>query len=263
MGGKNYFSRCNAFYREKMRRLKQPPLEIFITEFNLSAKHGNYLLDTMFAACFALYNYLQNRDQLNGIAYWTLSDIFEEDSQTCPPFGGGFGLVTREGIKKSSWWALWFLERLKGALAAGNIGSDDDVQYCVTRDEGSAAVLAFNYVFYDKLFIKGDSSLLTYEERYNCFEQKSAAPFAVELRGLTGTWELREYTLDREHGSAFDLFVKMGMPQTLSREDAAYLRAMSRPALEIKRLALNGKFNARFVLPPHGVKLLLLKKIYG
>ncbi|AEF86905.1 beta-1,4-xylosidase with transcriptional regulator of AraC/XylS family [Treponema primitia ZAS-2] len=254
IGDRNHFTDCVTTYTEKIARLNKRVNKIFITEFNISAEHGNYLLDTMFAACHLLYNYLCNHDRLNGIAFWTLSDIFEEDEILIPAFGGGFGLVTAEGIRKPSWWALWFLHHVRGAiLARGD-------EYVITKKDDGIAILIFRYVYYDQFFTEGDHSLLSFTTRYEVFEKKSPALFAFTVQGLSGKYTAREYTLDRTHGSAFDIFADMGFPQELSSYDTEYLRSMAHPHTTVKSISLTGSFTTQVIVPPQGIKMIILKK---
>lgn len=38
------------------------------------------------------------------MSYWTHSDLFEEPGPPDRPFHGGFGLMTREGVRKPAWF---------------------------------------------------------------------------------------------------------------------------------------------------------------
>ncbi|MDR3174633.1 MAG: helix-turn-helix domain-containing protein, partial [Treponema sp.] len=222
-GGKDYLSECIDIYRDKISRLKRRPAEWFITEYNISARHKNYLLDTMFTACHILYNYLRNHDKVQGIAFWTLSDIFEEDPYLSPPFSGGFGLLTAEGIRKPAWHALRFLRQIQGEIL------EQGEEYIVTKRGDTLYILGFCYLHYDKIYMAGDHSLVSPASRYEVFESKPPVTFRVSLRGIQGAYRVWEYTLDRGHGSAFDIYADMGAPRSLSAEDAEYLRNTAVP----------------------------------
>jgi xylan 1,4-beta-xylosidase len=250
LGGKSHFSDCIDFYREKATHLTTMPDTFLVTEYNVSAQHGNYLLDTMFAACHLLYNYLKNHDRVQGIAFWTLSEIFEEDVHSPPPFSGGFGLVSAEGIRKPTWYALWFLRRIRGQILK------QGEEYIVTKRDNSVYILAFRYLFYDKMFLEGDHSLLHYDDRYGVFEGKGPVSLNITLQNIQGPYQVREYTLDRGHGSAFDLFAEMGLPQSLSASDTDYLREAARPALTIRTIQAAGEITIPVTLEPHGIKLI-------
>jgi xylan 1,4-beta-xylosidase len=253
-GEKDYMSQCIDRFRETINRLKRRPAEWFITEYNIAALHGNYLLDTMFTACHILYNYLHNHDKVQGIAFWTLSDIFEEDAALFPPFSGGFGLLSAEGIRKPAWYALRFLRQIRGEILA------QGEEYIVTKRGDALFVLAFCYLHYDKLYMAGDRSLLTYVNRYEVFESKPPITFRVYLRGIRGSYRVWEHTLDRRHGSAFDIYAGMGAPRTLSAEDAAYLRAAAVPHRRVRTVQADGELSLSFTAEPLGIKLLEIRK---
>lgn len=256
LGDKEYFTGCIDHVGRLLQGLDTPVKEIMITEYNISAIHKNYLLDTMFAACHMLYNFLRNHNKVNGIVPWTLSDIFEEDPELEGPFHGGFGLVTLEGIRKPSWYAQLFLSYL------GDEVLEQGEEYIVTRTGENIQILAFSYVFYDELYRAGDRSLVRFDSRYDAFSYKEEENYQFHINSLYGSYELREYVLDRAHGSAYDLYERMGCPAELSPEDVTYLLSMARPQITSKRISAEGSLTLDFSLPPHGIRMVLLKKLY-
>ncbi|MDR1398320.1 MAG: helix-turn-helix domain-containing protein [Treponema sp.] len=257
-GSSDRFSECVEYYRQKAETLEHAPEELFITEYNISGIHENYLLDTLFPACHLLYNLCRNHDRIQGVAVWTLSDIFEEDGPLARPFSGGFGIITLEGIRKPAYWALWFIHRLeRDIIAQGD-------EYIVTRGTDRITILGFRYRHYDRFFQEGDRSLLRYNSRYEVFEGKSPLSLGFSIRNIRGTWMVREYTLDRSHGSAYDLYVDMGMPLRLSATDADYLRESARPHLSVRTLnAGEGgqPVELRLTVQPLGIKFLELQRV--
>jgi xylan 1,4-beta-xylosidase len=72
-----------------------------------------------------------------------------------------------------------------------------------------------------------------------------------------------EYTLDRRHGSAFDIYTDMGAPRTLPAEDAAYLRAAAIPHRRVRTVQADGELSLSFTAEPLGIKLLEIRKSAG
>lgn len=256
LGDKQHFSDCINEFGKIASKLKVPVKEIFITEYNISTIHNNFLLDTMFAATHMLYNFLKNHSKVNGIATWTLSDIFEEDSELKGPFYGGFGMMTVEGIRKPTWYAQWFLSLLGDEI----ISQGED--YIITRKEEDIQILAFNYVFYDKLYIAGDRSLLKYDSRYNVFEYQKDINYNFTINNIDGIYEKRVYNLDREHGSAYDIFERMGSPEVFSREDAEYIKCKARPQMSVSTISVDNQLDIELQLPMHGIGMIQLRKKY-
>ncbi|MDF2859272.1 MAG: beta,4-xylosidase with transcriptional regulator of AraC/XylS family, partial [Neobacillus sp.] len=256
LGGLDFVKECIDSYSSEIKKLKYPVKEIHITEFNISAVRKNYLLDTMFPACYIINSALRNLGKLDSLGFWTLSDIFEENDQLSPPFGGGFGMITTEGIKKPSYYAYFFLNMLGDEL----LELTDDM--VITRRGGSIQILAYNYLFYDKLFLSGDRSSLSFEHRYDVFEDKPPLNISFQLSGLSGKYRETRYTLDRDHGSAFDLYQKMGSPDNLTISDTKYLEYAARPTLQIFSHNIEDDFSGTMQIPQHGICMMILEKQY-
>ncbi len=256
LGDMNAPKRSIENYYELLSELNLPPAKVLITEFNISVIHKNYLLDTMFAACYVLHSYLQNHHLVQGIIYWTLSDVFEEDPEPLPLFGGNFGMLTSQGIAKPVWYAHWFMHRLGDEILAQGDG------YIITKRGSALQILAYNLISYDHFFREGDRSLLKYDDRYGVFEHGQTKNISIYLEGLSGKYQQKSYRLDREHGSAFDLFQKMGMPENMSREEYETLEGLARPSLFLKTVIIKDSFQLEVSLPPHGIQFISLTKWY-
>ena len=223
LGEKSHCAVVVDIFNEKVKQLKMPVEEIFVTEYNLSSEHQNYLVDTMFAACHTLHDFMQNHEKLDGVAFWTLSDIFEEDHALLPPFSGGFGLLTREGIKKPIWYAHYLL----GSLGNQILAQEED--YIVTQRDGNIQILAFCYAYYDNIYMAGDRSHLSRNSRYDVFARAEDKRFSFQLQGCEGQYLRTDRILNRKQGSAYDLYEEMGAPKELKEEDISYLKGNARP----------------------------------
>uniref|UniRef100_UPI00298EA24E GH39 family glycosyl hydrolase n=1 Tax=Treponema sp. TaxID=166 RepID=UPI00298EA24E len=53
-------------------------LPVYMTEWNLTASHRDYLNDTCFKSCYITKNLLENYDRLEAFGYWCLTDFIEE-----------------------------------------------------------------------------------------------------------------------------------------------------------------------------------------
>lgn len=50
--------------------------------------------------------------------------------------------------------------------------------------------------------------------RYGVFEEKGSKVFQVNIPHLSGAYKCTTYQMDREHGSVFDEWVRMGHPKS-------------------------------------------------
>lgn len=251
-----------SFYLKSIERLKtqigaseMPGLELHMTEWNFSLYDRNLVHDTMFMAPFVIYHALRTLGELSSIAFWSFTDVFEESQVPPSPFYGGFGLINRNGLKKPGFYAFELLAKLGKHIAAKGDG-----YVFTTNDDGSMQLLMYHYTHVDQLFASGDWSGLSETSRYTVFEERGGRAYHLKLEGLSGPYKLTSYRLDREHGSVFDEWLRMGKPDCPTKEELAYLRKKSGPHMRTESLTATESYERTFIVPPHGVMLLTFEK---
>ena len=228
--------------------------ELHITEWNMSACWGNKVLDTAYIGSFVAHNMIALYDKVDSLGIWTFSDLFEERGPSPSTFHGGFGMMTREGIKKPNFHVLTMLNRLGSDLLKR------DKDYIVTKSPNGIQILMVNYVYFDELYSKGDISAVEISDPYAAFNPAPDKTFDFELDLPTGNYCLTRYQLNRKHGSAYDDWLRMGAPAPLSEEDINELKRTAYPKRTTQSLHHEGdKLWLTSTLPEHGVELILLE----
>ena len=228
--------------------------EIHITEWNASSYGRNLIHDTCFIATFIIRNIVNCINTVDSLGYWTFTDIMEETKAGISAFHGGFGLINKNGLKKPSYFAYYLLSKL------GKIIIEQGEEHIITREDEDIQVLAYNYAYFDDLFLKGDTSSLTNSERYLVFEEKPTKEIVINISGLEGYYKITRYQLNREDGSVFDEWIKMGMPENMTQEELEYLRGKGRPNIIVEYLKIKGEHKETLYIPVHGVELITLEK---
>lgn len=228
--------------------------EIHITEWNTSASGRNPISDTSFVATFIIRNVLQSIGQVNSLGYWTFTDIMEEMKAGISHFHGGFGLINKEGLKKPSYFAYYLLSKLGAEII------EQGEEYIVTKNDDDIQIMLYNFAYFDELFMRGDTSLLTNRERYLVYENKEPKDIEINIKGISGHYKVKKYQLDREHGSVFDQWVRMGTPENMTEEEINFLKGRSYPKMTIEYVNIDGKYTTNSYVPVHGVELIILKK---
>lgn len=91
--------------------------EIFISEWNTSPFQREGLNDSIYKSSKIIEHYTNSIDNpLNGICYWALSDEMCEFGYGVKEVHGGFGLITRSGLKKPAYHAVEMVSKLSGNL---------------------------------------------------------------------------------------------------------------------------------------------------
>lgn len=239
--------------------LKEYPVldkELWITEWNASVNSRDLVHDTCYMAAFIVKSVLENYRKVNGMGFWTLTDIFEEFKMEQPLFHGGFGLITYNGIKKAAYHAFYFLSKLGEELVL----KDKDI--IVTKKGDDYQILIFNYSHPNNLYSSFDYSQLSATNRYTVFDAETIKSYELLLDGINGQYTIKKQYVNRQHGSSFDAWVDMGAPCIIDNDALNYLKGRAEPGMQIQKLTIQNEFKLQTVLQPHEIQLIELKRHY-
>ena len=79
--------------------------------------------------------------------------------------------------------------------------------------------------------------------------------FTFLLNGVNGTYRMKRYRVNREYGSGYDAWLKMGAPTYCHPCDIQILRAKAAPDVKIKTVSFDGQAKIILTLDPHEVTL--------
>lgn len=252
----NYLQNSIVSIRNTLAAADLKEVDIFVTEWNLSPYTVDYTRDTCFLSSYIVYNILRNMDQVKGLAYWSLSDIMDQGITEDSIFHGGFGLLTRNSIKKPAYNAFYLLDKLgKNIIEQGN-------DYVISSNGGgSYQILLYNFVYFDELFRAGDKSLLSYHERYNIYKSATEKDIHIVAQLDKGSYKIKRYRLDRDSGSTYDAWLKMGAPEDISSDMHIYLKSKEILQINVSEESLKGQLILNDIIPVHGVLMIIIDKI--
>jgi xylan 1,4-beta-xylosidase len=239
-----------------IRLLRQYPLakKNYIDEWNLNPDPNDFLHDTCFKAPFIVKNVLNNCSKVDGMSYWALSDIFDEvvytDSLT---LHGGLGLMTEEGLRKPAYYAFLFLSKLGSSILFQN-----DYSVVTKNLKGTIQILLYNYRHFSNPSLPHRDPSVRIDSRYEIFGQ-SSMDVELELAGLHGKHRKKLYRVNRDHGSVYDAWIKMGAPNKLSAEEVQYLSKKSLYSYRSDDIYLVDGYSLKERLKPHEILLIILE----
>jgi xylan 1,4-beta-xylosidase len=97
---------------------------VWWTEWGTTPTHFNPVSDSAWAATFVLHGMKSAQGRANALAYWVVSDHFEELGRPPALLHGGFGLLTVGNLRKPRWWALALAEELGDELVELDLRGD-------------------------------------------------------------------------------------------------------------------------------------------
>lgn len=236
--------------RAQIKASAMPNLPLHYTEWSTSYSPRDPVHDAYISAAYIVSRLKGVEGHADSMSYWTFTDIFEENGPVPTPFHGGFGLINFQGLRKPSFYAYQFMNR----LGAEELASDDAASW-VTRGGGGVQVLFWNYTpprteESDQVYFKRD------------LPPKELGSVRVSLRGVpAGSYTLKVYRVGYGVNDVYTDYFKMGSPATLTREQARALAARNdgRPVLDERVLVkAPGVFSHELPLRENDVYLLTL-----
>ena len=255
LADENFLHRSVVSMKQILNESHLNSTKLFLTSWNLNLYAKDYTRDTCFLSSYILYNVLNNIDNIDGLAYWSLSDILEEKITENKLFHGGPGLFTRNGLKKPSFNAFFLLNKL------GNNIIERGRDYIITSKDKNIQILIYNFVYLDELFRRGDKSLLSYHNRYNVYQPAKNKSVDLLLTLETGNYSIKRSRLTRDSGSSFDAWLKMGAPENISPDIYAFLKSRESPEISITTESVKEQLLLSDSVPVHGVLLIEIDRV--
>lgn len=211
--------------REQIEASAYPGLPLYFTEWSTSYTPRDSVHDSYVSAAYIVEKLRRTQGLVQGMSYWTYTDLFEEPGPPTAPFQGGFGLMNPQGIRKPAWFAYKYLNALKGL----ELACEDD-QVFAARDGDRVSVLAYAWRQPDQKV----SNRPFYTRPHPAAEIE---PLKVRLTNLKpGRYRLRVRRVGYQRNDAYSAYIEMGLPQTLTAEQLRSLQALTEDRPEIERV---------------------------
>jgi len=230
-------------------------LPVYICEWNNTPSQQDYLNDTCHKSCYITKNILENYDRVDGLAYWSLTDLMAEYAQSNELFFGCLGLFTTNKIPKASYHALSLLNKL------GNNYLASQESWFATKTDKDIRIITYNYKHYSDLYAAGERFDMTKIDRYTMFEASQDLHLSININDIPdGSYQITEYILNRSHGSAFDTWVASGCIDPQTDEEIEYLKSVSIPKLQKRLIKSNtNSLSLDVTLAPLETRLIIIK----
>jgi xylan 1,4-beta-xylosidase len=237
--------------REQISTSAFPNLPLHFTEWSTSYTPRDAVHDSYISAPYILAKLKASRGLLQSMSYWTYSDLFEEPGPPPTPFHGGFGLLTREGIRKPAFFAYKYLHALHGK----EIPCSDD-ETLVAIEGSTLAALIWDW--------EQPEQKVSNRPFFTKVVPTSAAPPAhLALKHLTpGAYRLQIRRTGYRANDAYSAYLDMAAPKSLTAEQVQQLSTLTRDIPEtnrIVRVKSNGALSLEVPMRKNDVVLVTLE----
>jgi xylan 1,4-beta-xylosidase len=242
--------------RKEIEASHLPGLPLFFTEWSTSYNPRDLVHDSYMSAPYVLTKLKQTQGIAQHMSYWVYSDLFEEPGPPDAPFHGGFGMMTREGIRKPVWFTYKYLAAL-ARLNGKEIPSGDEFSWAATDGQQVQAIVwdwrATDQKVSNRSFFGKPQPA------------RDAGTTKVELRHLPpGRYQLTQRRTGYQANDAHTAYLKMGSPKNLDTRQLAELQGLTTDQPETQRelrVGASGSASVTLKLRSHDVVLLSLQKV--
>ena len=215
-----------------------PGLPLHFTEWSTSYTPRDSVHDSYHSAAYILTKLNESAGSLQGMSYWTFSDLFEEPGPPTAPFHGGFGLLTLQGIRKPAYFAYKYLNRL-----GDRVLDTRDPQSIVSVGEEGVKVLAWHYT--PPAQPAGNRSYFTKVQPV-----AALSPLVLVISNMPpGSYEARIHRTGFERNDAYTAYLKLGSPAQLEPAEVGELHALTRDEPELKTLEVDASGSVQLTVP--------------
>ena len=203
--------------RAQIQASKFPNLPLYFTEWSTSYTPRDAVHDSYVSATYILTKLKAVQGAVQGMSYWTYSDLFEEPGPPSAAFEGGFGLMNPQGIRKPAWFAYKYLNALRGKA----IPVKD--QYSMAAiDQSGLALLVWDWH-------QPEQKVSNRPFYRQLVEAPVAAPVSARFAHVQpGRYRLRTYRTGYRHNDAYSAYIDMKLPRTLSSAQVDQLQGLTR-----------------------------------
>lgn len=206
------------------------------------------IYDTCYMIPYIIQRYLEED---TNIAIPELIDEFNEECDLSNElFFGGKGLINKQGLRKPSYYAYYFLSQLGDNIIEKGDG------YVITKKEDDIQILLYSYneeleesISLEKLYKRIGIN--------NTIERK----FSINLAALSYDYRVIKYSVNKKKGSSYDNWIAIGSPKRIGDEEKELLKKASVPEMKLFFAKKSPIYNIVSEIEGYGGVLITLQKV--
>ncbi|MFV0465452.1 MAG: GH39 family glycosyl hydrolase [Lachnospiraceae bacterium] len=228
----NFLTNQLDIFKQVLREANFTIPELFISEWNFTISNRNPINDSCAQGAFIVRNCIEAEGDVDLLAYWHGSDLYSEYYDADAIINGDSGLLTKDGIKKPSFYAFHFLNFLHGKLLGKNeyaiISSNMRGGYTIVCHNCKKLTYRYAMKLEDQIQIEDEDSL---------YEDLDAVHLKFQIDHVeNGNYIVKIYYINRYNGSVQDAWKEMDYTKNLALGEIEYLKRSSMPHVEMRRL---------------------------
>jgi len=216
--------------REQISASAYPGLPLYFTEWSTSYTPRDSVHDSYISAPYILNKLKASQGLVQGMSYWTYTDLFEEPGPPTAPFQGGFGLLNPQGIRKPAYFAYKYLHALDGDTLATT-----DPQAWLSTKNGDVTAVIWD-------FEQPDQKVSNRSFYTRVIRSHPATPVHLRLTHLAtnASYSLEVHRTGFHANDAYTAYIELGSPEQLTAAQIAHLNDLTQDVPETNKSVRSG-----------------------
>lgn len=243
---------------QKILKKYEAEFPLYVTKWDMTISCRNFLNESCHRAVYLLKNITACLENVELMSCAGSSDILCEYFDSAASLNGGYGMLTKNGIRKPAFYAFKFLNRMgKYLLARGE-------HYLVTADEyGNYYALLFHCCRMEMEYYYQQSDEIALDQVERLFQEEP-----VRIRIRLDQIENRNYLIKESHmgpntGSVLKEWERLEYKQQLETKEIQYMKSVCRPRLRYESVEIKDSvFSIEAVLSVNEMKLVQMIRCY-
>lgn len=253
----NYMNKVIKIIKESGIQVK----DIHVSEWSFTVSNRSNMNDSCIKGAYIIKNLLDiiNIKDIRLVGYWIASDLFADFHDSSEFLNGSTGLLTKDGIKKPSYYAFDFMTRLDG-----NIVQSGENYLITSEGSDSYKIVCHNFKNFNYQYSIKEENQVDIENFNELLEDDKDIKIDFEFDTIKcGRYLVKVHSVSRKSGSIQDEWINMGKPDELLQEDINYLSRITIPHINLKYIEVTeNKLNFSICIEPNEFNYIEINYLY-
>lgn len=232
----DYMRNQTEILREVIKETGFQVPELHISEWNFTISNRNVLNDSCNQGAYVLKNCIDMNGEVDLMAYWHALDSYSDYYDADNVLNGDSGMISRDGIRKPSFYAYVFMNRL-----LPNVIKKDENSIITTNGRDRYVIACHNFKKLSAQYVFSEEEKITVETIDNYMENDESLKLQFRLENVKdGDYLVKIHMVNKENGSAQDIWKRLQYSKNLARDEMQYLEKIAIPRMEMKNVHVEG-----------------------
>lgn len=232
----DYMRNQTEILREVIKETGFQVPELHISEWNFTIFNRNVLNDSCNQGAYVLKNCIDMNGEVDLMAYWHALDSYSDYYDADNVLNGDSGMISRDGIRKPSFYAYVFMNRL-----LPNVIKKDENSIITTNGRDRYVIACHNFKKLSAQYVFSEEEKITVETIDNYMENDEPLKLQFRLENVKdGDYLVKIHMVNKENGSVQDIWKRLQYSKNLARDEMQYLEKSAIPRMEMKNVHVEG-----------------------